>query len=90
MIDILRYLLDGVVIILGGMLSVAAWKAYRKSGMKSILLLFLAFLMFVAKKIIDNFHLIKTSLSSEILEVTSTTFELLILVLFFIALIRRD
>ncbi|WP_087035344.1 hypothetical protein [Thermococcus litoralis] len=90
MIDILGYLLDGVVIVLGAMLSVAAWKAYRKSGMKSILLLFLAFLMFVAKKIIDNFHLIKTSLSSEILEVTSTTFELLILVLFFIALIRRD
>ena len=90
MIDILGYLLDGVVIILGGILSVAAWKAYRKSGMKSILLLFLAFLMFVAKKIIDNFHLIKTSLSSEILEVTSTTFELLILLLFFTALIRRD
>lgn len=90
MIDILGYLLDGVVIILGAMLSVAAWKAYRKSGMKSILLLFLAFLMFVAKKIIENFHLIKTSLSSEILEVVSTTFELLILVLFFTALIRRD
>ncbi|EHR79026.1 hypothetical protein OCC_06504 [Thermococcus litoralis DSM 5473] len=90
MINTLGYLLDGVVIVLGAMLSVAAWKAYRKSGMKSILLLFLAFLMFVAKKIIENFHLIKTSLSSEILEVTSTTFELLILVLFFIALIRRD
>lgn len=90
MIDSLGYLLDGFVIILGAMLSVAAWKAYRKSGMKSILLLFLAFLMFVAKKVIENFHLIKISLSSEILDVISTTFELLILILFFIALIRRD
>jgi len=90
MINTLGYLLDGVVIVLGAMLSVAAWKAYRKSGMKSILLLFLAFLMFVAKKIIENFHLIRTSLSSEILEVVSTTFELLILLLFFTALIRRD
>ncbi|HHH99985.1 MAG TPA: hypothetical protein ENL40_00650 [Thermococcus litoralis] len=90
MIDSLGYLLDGFVIILGAMLSVAAWKAYRKSGMKSILLLFLAFLMFVAKKVIENLHLIKISLSSEILDVISTTFELLILILFFIALIRRD
>ncbi|HIH72230.1 MAG: Uncharacterized protein XD43_1958 [Thermococcales archaeon 44_46] len=90
MIDILGYLLDGSIIILGTILSVAAWKAYRKSGMKSILLLFLAFLMFVSKKIIENFHLIRTSLSSEILEVVSTTFELLILLLFFTALIRRD
>jgi len=89
-IDSLGYLLDGFVIILGAMLSVAAWKAYRKSGMKSILLLFLAFLMFVAKKVIENLHLIKISLSSEILDVISTTFELLILILFFIALIRRD
>ena len=90
MINSLGYLLDGFVIILGAILSVAAWKAYRKSGMKSILLLFLAFLMFVAKKVIENFHLIKTSLSPEILDVISTTFELLILMLFFIALIRRD
>ncbi|MCA6214605.1 hypothetical protein GQS78_10200 [Thermococcus bergensis] len=90
MIDILGYLLDGSIIILGTILSVAAWKTYRKSGMKSILLLFLAFLMFVSKKIIENFHLIRTSLSSEILEVVSTTFELLILLLFFTALIRRD
>jgi len=89
-IDSLGYLLDGFIIILGAMLSVAAWKAYRKSGMKSILLLFLAFLMFVAKKVIENLHLIKISLSSEILDVISTTFELLILILFFIALIRRD
>lgn len=90
MIDILGYLLDGFVIILGATLSVAAWKAYKKSGMKSILLLFLAFIMFVAKKVIENFHIIKISLSSEILDVISTTFELLILILFFIALIRRD
>ena len=90
MIDILGYLLDGFVIILGATLSVAAWKAYKKSGMKSILLLFLAFIMFVAKKIIENFHIIKISLSSEILDVISALFELVILGLFFIALIRRD
>lgn len=90
MIDILGYLLDGFVIILGATLSVAAWKAYKKSGMKSILLLFLAFIMFVAKKVIENFHIIKISLSSEILDVISALFELVILGLFFIALIRRD
>jgi len=89
-IDILGYLLDGFVIILGATLSVAAWKAYKKSGMKSILLLFLAFIMFVAKKVIENFHIIKISLSSEILDVISALFELVILGLFFIALIRRD
>lgn len=90
MIDILGYLLDGFVIILGATLSVAAWKAYKKSGMKSILLLFLAFIMFIAKKVIENFHIIKISLSSEILDVISALFELVILGLFFIALIRRD
>lgn len=90
MIDILGYLLDGFVIILGATLSVATWKAYKKSGMKSILLLFLAFIMFVAKKVIENFHITKISLSSEILDVTSALFELVILGLFFIALIRRD
>ena len=90
MIDILGYLLDGFVIMLGATLSVAAWKAYKKSGMKSILLLFLAFIMFVAKKVIENFHIIKISLSSEILDVISALFELVILGLFFIALIRRD
>jgi len=89
-IDILGYLLDGFVIILGATLSVAAWKAYKKSGMKSILLLFLAFIMFIAKKVIENFHIIKISLSSEILDVISALFELVILGLFFIALIRRD
>jgi len=46
--------------------------------------------MFVAKKVIENFHIIKISLSSEILDVTSALFELVILGLFFIALIRRD
>jgi len=46
--------------------------------------------MFVAKKVIENFHITKISLSSEILDVTSALFELVILGLFFIALIRRD
>ncbi|NJE25719.1 hypothetical protein E3E22_03595 [Thermococcus sp. MV5] len=90
MIDILTYILDSIVIVLGGLLSVVAWKAYKKSGMKSILLLLLAFLMFTIKKIIENSHLLNDTISLDIIDITSTTIELGILLLFFVALVKRD
>ncbi|USG99673.1 hypothetical protein K1720_09250 [Thermococcus argininiproducens] len=90
MIDLLGYILDSIVIVLGGLLSVVAWKAYKKSGMKSILLLLLAFLMFTIKKIIENFHLLNGTVSLDIIDITSTTLELGILLLFFVALVKRD
>lgn len=86
MIDII---LDVAIIGIALFLSFVSWVAYKKSGMKSILFLLLAFLLFGIKKTLENLHII-TEIRENTLDIVATTLELIILLLFFIALVKRD
>ncbi|NJE09048.1 hypothetical protein E3E31_11045 [Thermococcus sp. M39] len=86
MIDII---LDAVIVGFALFLSFISWIAYKKSGMKSILFLLLAFLLFGIKKALENLHII-TEVNEGTLEIAATLLELIILLLFFIAVMKKD
>ncbi len=86
MIDII---LDVAIIGIALFLSFVSWVAYKKSGMKSILFLLLAFLLFGIKKTLENLHTI-TEIRENTLDIVATVLELIILLLFFIAVVKRD
>jgi len=86
MIDII---LDVAIIGIALFLSFVSWVAYKKSGMKSILFLLLAFLLFGIKKTLENLHII-TEIRENTLDIVATVLELIILLLFFIAVVKRD
>ncbi|MBO8174210.1 MAG: hypothetical protein H0Z18_03005 [Thermococcus sp.] len=86
MIDMI---LDVTIIGFALFLSFISWVAYKKSGMKSILFLLLAFLLFGIKKALENLHIL-TKVNEGTLEITATLLELIILLLFFIAVVKKD
>lgn len=86
MIDII---LDVTIVGFALFLSFISWIAYKKSGMKSILFLLLAFLLFGIKKAMENLHII-TEVNEGTLEIVATLLELTILLLFFIAMVTRN
>ena len=86
MIDII---LDVAIMGIALFLSFVSWVAYKKSGMKSILFLLLAFLLFGIKKTLENLHII-TEIRENTLDIVATVLELIILLLFFIAVVKRD
>ncbi|ADT84436.1 MULTISPECIES: hypothetical protein [Thermococcus] len=86
MIDII---LDVAIIGIALFLSFVSWIAYKKSGMKSILFLLLAFLLFGIKKTLENLHII-AGIKESTLDIVATVLELMILLLFFIAVVKMD
>ncbi|AHF80819.1 hypothetical protein [Thermococcus paralvinellae] len=86
MIDII---LDVIIVAFALFLSFISWIAYKKSGMKSIFFLLLAFLLFGIKKTLENLHII-AEVGEGTLEIATTFLELAILLMFFIAVVKRD
>jgi len=60
----------------------------QKSGMESILFLLLAFLLFGIKKAMENLHMV--GIDKGTLKIAATFIELMILLVFFVAVAKRD
>lgn len=89
MIENISLILDIIVIVIALVLSFISWKAYRKSHLKSIFFLLLAFLFFIIKKILENAHRILPNIQKESLDFTAAVIEVCILGMFFLAITKR-
>ncbi|RLF77569.1 hypothetical protein [Palaeococcus sp. (in: euryarchaeotes)] len=89
MIENIGLILDIVVIAIALVLFLISWKAYKKSHLKSIFFLLLAFLFFVIKKVLENANKILPNIQKESLDFTATVIEVCILGLFFLAITKR-
>lgn len=89
MIEHLNLVLDLIVITFAVMLSFISWIAYKKSHLKSVLFLLLAFAFFIVKKALENIPALLPTLQKDYIEVGVTLIEVVILGLFFVAIAKK-
>ncbi|AIF70316.1 hypothetical protein PAP_09705 [Palaeococcus pacificus DY20341] len=89
MIEHVSLVLDLIVISIAFALSLISWRAYKKSHLKSVLFLLLAFVFFTIKKALENAHLIFPNIHLEYLNVAVALVEVGILGLFFVAIVKK-
>ncbi|WP_048150599.1 DUF7521 family protein [Palaeococcus ferrophilus] len=82
----LALIIDMIILALAALLAFISWRAYRRSNLKSLLLLMFAFVLVGLKKIVENLPAVGTH---EYSELVIGLIELSFVVLVFVAIAKE-